>query len=97
MGTPELDSRIDGLRNFLATNQGDDNQRATESYEEAQWMLGVLDRFFTISGNFEIVIVSEGPSPIGNHDAPMIVSEYRCYNSAIEPLTFLAYEPAGFE
>lgn len=75
MGTPELGSRIDGLRRFLATNQGDENRRATESYKEAQWMLSVLDQFFTISGKFEIVIVSEGPSPTGNHDAPMIVSQ----------------------
>jgi hypothetical protein len=75
MGTPELDTGTDGLRRFLATMQRDNNQCATESYKDAQWMLSVLDQFYTISGNFEIVIVSEGASPTGNQDAPMIVSE----------------------
>lgn len=33
---------MDGLRNFLAMDQGDD-QRATDSHKEAKWMLNVLD------------------------------------------------------
>lgn len=39
-------------------------------------MLDVLDRFSTISDDFEIVIVHEGLSPMSNDDTPMRVSEH---------------------
>jgi hypothetical protein len=44
MGTPELDTRMDGLRSLLAMDQGE-GQRATDSHKEAKWMLNVLDQF----------------------------------------------------
>jgi hypothetical protein len=74
MGTPELDTQMDGLRSFLAMDQGD-GQRATDSHKEAKWMLNVLDQFSTISDGFGIVIVSEGLDPTTNQDTSMMVSE----------------------
>lgn len=74
MGTPELDTRMDGLRSFLATDR-EDGQRATDNHKEAKWMLEVLDQFSIISDRLEIVIVSESLDPTKNQDTSMVVSE----------------------
>jgi hypothetical protein len=73
MSTPELDPRMEGLRSYLAANEGD-GQQATDSYKEAKWMLNVLDQFTTINDQFDIVIASEGQGPTSHNDAQMVVS-----------------------
>lgn len=66
MGTPELDQRLAGLQSYLASNQVSDED-LSDSFKEARWLLGLLQRYSSVSDKFRTIVIREslGASAIG--------------------------------
>jgi hypothetical protein len=58
MGTPELDSRLDGLQKIMETNPTAENE-SSSTQAEARWMLETLQQYSTISTNFKTLYAYE--------------------------------------
>lgn len=51
MGTPELDSRLEGLKKLISVLEQSPQQQNSE-YQEARWMLSVLERYSMMADEF---------------------------------------------
>jgi hypothetical protein len=58
MGTPELDERLAGLQNYLASAAGSD-QESSEIYKEAHWLVATLQSYTLISQQIWTLFVHE--------------------------------------
>lgn len=62
MGTPELDSRLIGLQNYLANAKGS-VQESSDIYKEAHWLVTILHGYPSISQQFWTLFVHESSLP----------------------------------
>lgn len=60
LGTTELDSRLEGLRSYLASAQGS-GQESSEVYQEALWLINTLQNFPLVGENIWTLSVHERP------------------------------------
>lgn len=51
MGTPELDSRLIGLKSYINSLEKLEQEQNSD-FKEAQWMLSVLERYSLIADTF---------------------------------------------
>lgn len=62
MGTPELDDRLSGLRSYMAAlNQS--QQKPNADFEEAQWVISVLEKYSLIAERFRTCYAYEVAQP----------------------------------
>lgn len=62
MGTPELDDRLSGLRSYMAALTKS-QQKPNADFEEAQWMISVLEKYSLIANRFKICYAYEVAQP----------------------------------
>ncbi|OQE15875.1 hypothetical protein PENSTE_c026G03081 [Penicillium steckii] len=71
MGTPELDSRLSGLKSYISLIENS-NQNQNQEFKEAQWILYILEKYSSISDRFKNYFAYErSPSKTSNQETQM--------------------------
>lgn len=78
MGTPELDSRLDGLKKFISLLEKSPQQQNAD-FEEARWMLSVLERYSLIANEFRTCFAYECAQPQDSSDRETLVRYSKNY------------------
>jgi len=79
MGTPELDSRLAGLKSYIKLIENSQSEKNQE-FKEAQWMVSVLEEYSSISDRFKNCFAYErSPSQTSDEGVQVIHSRSFIY------------------